>query len=701
LNPGFESLLLRLTRRFTEPGAFRHRLLAGVWVLFLLLLSLGIHGSSLPLTQNFWSPGTTYSGYLSDFLPWFITRKMPHTDLVRELLMAFPRSVRSDEWITETPYALAQLAHKPAFPVVNTNMGNGQNMLLWSWGGAPVLHILAVARPSTWGYLLFGAQRGLAWSWWFPVFSCFTVLTLLLEVILRGRIKLAALASMWFCGSAYVVAWSLKPAYVAMFPALGCLCAYHILKSISPRVQIASGILLGLALPGFLMFLYPPWQVPLGYLFLFVFIGLFWRDRLYRALWPIRWPRMVALALAFLIAGGLTFEFLRECWPALKLAADTAYPGKREVFTGGHYRTWMMFRGYYNIFTLYSYDLAALFGNETAAASYYYFYPAVFAAILLSRRLFMAMGPVGWMLLSYLGGMALIAFVGIPDSVARLSLMGYVHPLGRDMAVGLGSIMLCIYALSVSSELRTTVTGWTRVMPVISAALFVPVVLLAGAALTRLTKGFPGTLAASAASLLTAIASYLMLSGHRKLFCGLLGVWTVATTAFFNPLSTNLDYIYKSELARQVTTLDRQAGHPLWLCYGNAYPGTFVSMLGGRALSGVQWPPQMEFWRQLDPTGVYNFAYNRYAHVFMSYGKDAEAVTYENPSPVVLQVTISPSHPVLKSMGVRYILAIGPSQREVETSKYRLLYVSDDGNFSIFEIPSLPLLTGPQVTGWG
>src|SRR5262249_5496481 len=145
---------------------------------------------------------------------------------------------------------------------------------------------------------------------------------------------------------------------------------------------------------------------------------------------------------------------------------------------------------------------------------------------------------------------------------------------------------------------------------------------------------------------------------------------TVATTAFFNPLSTNLDYIYKSEVAREVMTLDKQAGHPLWLCYGSAYPGTLVTMLGGRALSGVQWPPQMEFWRQLDPTGAYDFAYNRYAHVFMSYGSDPETVTFANPNPVILQVTISPSHPVLKSMGVRYILAIGESQYDVDRSKF-------------------------------
>ncbi|HWX40839.1 MAG TPA: hypothetical protein VN345_06775 [Blastocatellia bacterium] len=691
MNPGFQSLLLRLATQL-KTASTRAHLLMGVWLLFLLLVGLGIHGSSLPLTKNFWSPGPPpYAGYLADYLPSFLRPKEPLTDETRQWLMALPRPVRSDEWITETPYALAQLAHKPAFPVINTNMCNGQNMLLWSWGGTPVFHILEFARPSTWGYLLFGAQRGLAWSWWFPVFSCFTVLTLLLEVILKGHIKLAALAAFWFCGSAYVVAWSLRPAYVAMFPALGCLCAYHLLKSTRPRVQIASGILLGLTIPGLLMFLYPPWQVSLGYLFLFVFIGLVWRDRLYKALWPIQRSRAVAIVLAIFIAGGMTFEFLRVCWPAFKVAAATVYPGNREVFTGGDYPPWMFFRGFYSLLTLYNPTAGEHFGNETEAASHYYLFPAVFAALLLSKRLLVSMGPVGWMMAIYLAGMACFALVGIPVPVARFSLIGYAQPTRADVAVGLGSVMLCAYVLTLAEELRRSAASrWTRAVPFIAAAAFVPLLVLPGLALTRLTNDFPGTTFVWVSSLLAGIASYFMLAGSRKIFCGLMTAAVVATTALFNPLSTNLDYIYKSDLAQKVTMLDRQAGHPLWLCYGNAYPGTFVSMMGGRALSGVQWPPQMEFWRQLDPTGANEFAYNRYAHVFMSCGKDSETVSFANPSPVVLQVTISPYHPVLKSLGVRYILATGDSRRQVETAKCRLIYVSRDGNSSIFEIPPSP-----------
>src|SRR5436305_15041120 len=47
--------------RQTEP---RSRLLAGVWLLFALLVACGIHGSSTGVTAAWWMPKKPYTGYL-------------------------------------------------------------------------------------------------------------------------------------------------------------------------------------------------------------------------------------------------------------------------------------------------------------------------------------------------------------------------------------------------------------------------------------------------------------------------------------------------------------------------------------------------------------------------------------------------------------------------------------------------------------
>jgi hypothetical protein len=45
------------------------RFLLSLWLLFFLLVELGIHGSSLPLTARWWAPEITYQGYVADYLP--------------------------------------------------------------------------------------------------------------------------------------------------------------------------------------------------------------------------------------------------------------------------------------------------------------------------------------------------------------------------------------------------------------------------------------------------------------------------------------------------------------------------------------------------------------------------------------------------------------------------------------------------------
>ncbi len=273
--------------RSLDPG---RKFLLSLWLLFLLLVAFGIHGSSTGITALYWAKESAYTGYLFDPPQ---NASGPEAKEMQSLLMANARDIRWDEYMVTTPLALSQLSHSPRFPVVNTNIGDGQNVLISHQ--VPVWHIATLARPQTWGYFFLGAQRGLAWYWWFQVFACFTVLYLLLEIILKGRRLLALFGAFWFCGSAYAVCWSLWPTQVTFFAALACLSAYHLFASEKKSTQITSSILLGLSIPGFVMFIYPAWQVPLGYLFLLIFVGLVIRDRLY-VLFKTHFKYKIALA---------------------------------------------------------------------------------------------------------------------------------------------------------------------------------------------------------------------------------------------------------------------------------------------------------------------------------------------------------------------------------------------------------------------
>src|SRR5262249_53273914 len=436
-------LTRQLMRSFSK-ASFRVRLLAGVWLVFALLVGLGIHGSSIPFATEWWATESHYSGYVFGFIPKMAAESPRINNLaLTELAMAHPRSVRSDEWLVTTPLAFAQLQHSPRFPVVNTNIGDGQNMLINP--SVPVWHPSVVARPVTWGYFLLGGQRGLAWSWWFQVFSCFTALFLLLEIILAGRGRLAAFGAFWFCGSAYVVCFSLLPAYYAAFPAIMCVAAYYLLSSNKTAVQLANGVLLGIAASGFFMLLYPPWQLPLGYLFLIVFLALVYKDKLHRKLWPISGTRALAVILGLVIAVSVLGSFLATCLPALKVMAATVYPGRR-VSGAGSYSLRVFFRGMYNLVSAYS--APAELGNQSEASSFYYFFSPILLALALSRRYRSRVGIVGLALAIYILLMSLFAFARIPEVLAKALLLNYAVPTRTDIGFGLASILLSVIVLA-------------------------------------------------------------------------------------------------------------------------------------------------------------------------------------------------------------------------------------------------------------
>ena len=663
----------------------RAKFLSSVWALFLLLVIFGIHGSSTGVTADWWSPEKPYSGYLFE-LPLEMRRSSAPASAtaMKELTMAQARWIRWDELMIATPLALSQFAHNPPFPVVNKNIGEGQNMLLSQH--APVLHVVSIVRPATWGYFFLGAQRGLAWYWWFQVFSCFTALYLLFEIILKSHRLLAAFGAFWFCASAYIVCWSLWPTQLTLYGAVSCLAAYHLLSSSKLKIQIVCAILLGLALAGFVITLYPPWQVPLGYLFASIFVGLFIRDKLYLSFKPLSLYKVLSIAGALLLAGALVASFMSACWNDLTVMSNTVYPGKR-VSLGGDYPFALLFKGMYNLETIYGAPPALI--NQSEAASFYYLFPAVLIAILLSRKLFKSQGIIGWLLVIYIVVIVFFMLIGLPEILAKLSLLSYSPPYRADLALGLASIILCVYVLARIKEMNIAEVRWERLVPWIASGGMVVILLLHGLFLLRRTEGFPSPSKVLLLSLLMGFLSYCLLAGKIRIFCAVSTILIVATTAFFNPLSTNLDHLYKSELAQQVTRLNKQSDdRPLWLCYGGVNPGILVTLLGGRSLSGSHWPPQLSQWRAFDTTGVFEPFYNRYAHVTLVYSKDENKVSFYSGQEDGLQVNISPKNQVVREMGARYVLALADAQKEVNESGLTLVYQLTGANFSIYEIPS-------------
>ena len=668
-------------------SSLRLRLLAGLWTLFALLVAFKIHGSSIDRAALFWRPeghGPDSTDYLLEPVVNLARKTLGDRKFeVPQLSELNGQLSRTDEYKVGTPYAIAQCVHVPACPVINTNIGFGQNMLPIHC--VPVWHPASLCRPATWGYLFFGAERGLAWYWWFQPFACFSAVFLLLEILLKGRLPLAAFGAFWCVGSAYMVCWSNVPAYFTFFPAAGCVAGYRLLQAPSIRIQLISAVALGLSVPGFVMLLYPPWQVALGYLFLILFVSLCLRDSLFRNVLEIK--RAAFIALSLLLIAALLASFFSAVLPALKILAATEYPGHRN-FNGGGVAFWQLCRGWFNFWSTHL--VFDSYKNVCEAASFYHFYPVIFFAAILSPRLRRGLSYPGWGLLALIALLLLFMHRGFPESLAHWSVMDYVLPKRADIAVGVASIFLSVQMLAIMSAPDENKKS-SNVIPVFAGGAMALLLAFAGLITVKFTNYEISPYIVFAVISGGAYLAYCLAAGKTEPFCAGVVLLILGTSAMFNPLATGLGAVFDSEMAREVSAVEsRNADKSFWLCYGEQHPGVFATMLNCRSLSGVHYCPQLELWQQLDPARQFEPIYNRYAHVgFLLNLKnpDPNAVEFTAPEGDNLLVRLSPLNPILKKLGARYVLVYGSEQKNFQPLPLKLLHKGRNGMFAIYEIP--------------
>jgi hypothetical protein len=663
-------------------------------LLFAGLVAFRIHGSSIAIPALVWDPEHA----MDHFVAAPILSQLEPAEAKRwsSPLMAVPRNIRVDEWSHSTPWALAQFHHEPQFPVVNTNIGDGANMLVSPW--VPVLHPSAIARPVTWGYLLFGSQAGLAWAWWYQPLACFLALVFLFQILLPQQNLLAVFGAAWYCASAYVICWSLWPAYLTSFGAFAVVCAYHLMRSRHRNVLLAAGVGLGMSFSGFVLQLYPPWQVPLAHVFLFVFVGLLIRDRPWQGMRALGRYRLLGLGLGLLVAAVALGSFFVSTARVLHAMADTVYPGQRRLL-GGDCSATRLLASFYNNWTIFKPPSNS---NESETAGFFLLFPAVIIAVIASPRARSRIGPVGWLMLALAGFFVYFCVTPIPAWLADVTLMSRAQGFRSQIALGLVSIILCMQLLAAMQRRRF----WDE--RTLSTAVLVflgcgGLYVWFGWYFQMETAYFPGGSATPPAEVLkvscfAASVCACMALGLRWVSAVAVLSAAVLTAGTFNPLSRGFTPLERTEMGRAIASVVRDdpkpGGQPsLWLTYGGSlYPsmGMVAQMLGARSIGGVHQHPQIDMWRKIDPMLRHFEKYNRYALVLQFPASPSDSTLFFNlPHMFVLHIKTSPLHPVWRNLGARYVFNYGPEGVLAESNLVPV-YAAKSGAFGIWQLPDVP-----------
>jgi hypothetical protein len=730
----------RIVSRIAQLG-FRTKLFGALSIVFLALSFGKIHGTSIALSSKFWAPKANH--FLFKPLVESLEKRVSAETMtkLRAPLQADPKFTRSDEWSISTPWTLSQFNTEPRFPVRNRNMGVGQNMLMIPW--VPVLHLSVVARPITWGYMLFGQQVGLAWYWWFSSFFCFVTLYLLIEVLLPRDRFLAVLGAFWFCSSAYVIAWSHYPAYLIAFANLALLGTNFMLRATSLRNAIGSGLLAGYGLTGVVMYMYVPWIVPLAYMYAAMLFGLIVRDRLIHKL--DRRLTLFGLAAALAVVGVVLGSFFASTLPEMRMLAQSSYPGVRRL-NGGDCSLARLFGGFYNFLTLRKPLLRIPFSEW---AGFFLFFPTIVLAAILSRRVRRRLDAVAWSLIVVAFALMLYGEVKFPQWLANVTLFSRFQGYRAQMATGLSSILLSLYVLrkmppaaeaappaasagesmappGAGGRLRARIRAlvltvislsprWrrsiSRVLGPVSGltryqGLMIGAAVLGGFAFFLTTGSSLQAIAQLYRSKATVPwqiwlisvaatgASVLLLLGYRRIFAAVLVPALILTAGDFNPLSRGFPPLEKSEMwqaIRSVKDADKESGRTdsMWLVSGGPHApliGTMASMMGARSMTGCFFHPQLGLWRTLDPERAQETMYNRFAetHLFPLVPGDP-TVRFTLPGPTNFNIRIAPDNPRLRELGVRYALTYD-RHTPYEAADYRRIYISSDGRLRIYDL---------------
>jgi hypothetical protein len=529
------------------------------------------------------------------------------------------REIRSDEWAAFTPLAIAQVNHEPRFPVENKNIGpDGQNMLVVGMAGVPVAHLSALAKPATWGFFVLDLRRALAWYWWLPLFGCLFAVWGVMSVLAPGQWRMNLAIASIFVSSAYVVAWSNWPAYAVLFPATAFSVFFSLFRTRSLAGVAVLGVALGLCIAGFVLVLYPPWQVPLGYLFLFLTAGVVLRDRLWSQVSRIQ---LAGLAVAAIVAGLILASWWVDARVAVQALVSTVYPGLRRV-PGGGMQLWELCRGFLNFHTLY-YENAAS-GNASESSSFLYLFPVLFAAYGI--QLFRRSAPSGPELavMAFCICVVWYQFFGFSAGISQWTLWSRTSQTRSDLALGLASLLLCGLSYSARAsgagnyQLRKpeaiAVAGlWA--LAVVWAVLQTPDTVIGK--LTNSTIWF-GIFA------LTFALSYWLLAQKRTFLVAYLAVSLVISLPF-NPVT-----LAPSHLAVHPEIKKHGNGPESRVLVIREYiKGMYLVAAGFPVANGPSYYPQRSIWHRLDPDASQLGTTNRFSHLMYFPRKAVQGKPYQ------------------------------------------------------------------------
>jgi hypothetical protein len=532
-----------------------------------------------------------------------------------DLLYGKPLSLRSDEWLVNTPMVVAQ--KNSGLQRINKQVGSGEDVSVII--DVPSKDWTSLFRPQNWSFFILPLEYAFAFRWWVMSYILVMAAYFFVLKLLPDKPVLAILFSACLFFSPFLHWWYQSITFLPIaYTLLALVLTFGIIdRAKEKKLAIGQGLALIYVLFAFLLVLYPPWQIACLWVALGIAAGYVLSAR------PDKQAtkRIAVVAIGVLVAfAGLSASFYLTHQSAISAVTHTIYPGSRVIASGG-YSLPQLLSGYHNL-QLESAIRAGHYGTNQSEASNF----IVLMPLLLLPCFYILVDDyrhkrqTDWLLVSSLGVALLFLanlFLPMPAIFGKITLLDKVeHP---RLLIGIGLLNFIFVVLLAKRLLSKKPVIKFPAWLVYATGILATVCVWA--VFWQAKHAHPGyidsNLKIGLISLWFGILIFTLLKKRVVLALSMLLIFSMVSTYRINPLYRGLGVLANSDLSRYFTSTKSTAtpGHG-WAVY-NIYPlNDFPESQGNAAISGVYTYPQMSLWQQLDPNKKSQDIYNRYAHVF-------------------------------------------------------------------------------------
>jgi len=590
-------------------------------------------------------------------------------DKSESVIAGKPRFIRMDEWMITATGVIGQ--YNAGMPVKNESLGDLNTPVIF---GMPVKDISTILRPNLWPYFIFDIERAYAFEWNFYIFFFLAGTFLLLMLLTRNNFWLSVTGTFFIFFSGGVQWWSyIIGNYMLYLNGMFISIAY-LLYNKKRWPMIIAGLIFILSAYGFIFHLYPPFQIPLLYLYLFLFAGFLLQRKNFQTIkedWRIK---TIVFSVSLVILVLFTYHYYNLVKDTYTMMLNTVYPGRR-FSTGGALRDGKVFAEFFGIFMTDTHT-PVQWQNICEASGFIMFFPIVFYAmayyyfktkrtdpLLISISIFLLIG-------------LLYVLVGFPAFLSKITLFSMSPDFRTLPIVGVTNCFLLIsYIASSKMDIKKERISWVELGAVTAASLIF--MLVVTTQINKATENF-FTSGQVGVAIALIVISYLLTRYKNFRFAKpallILLIAMVIPNANVNPVTKGLAPILENPLVVDSKEIHEKDPSARWALFGNTRLTHLLKANGINVFNCVKFVPPLKDMKVLDPTGKYDSTYNRYAWMTMNSKQVSQYFDVNWNDTVMFRQTfqdgytifIDPCSPKLKQLGVKYfVFDTVPNPKEI------------------------------------